>query len=308
MLQPFLTNHRRLLTCLCVLVGAVWFVLAQGLPTVLGLVVCGVAAYLAAELDNAFALVRVSQRTVPALLFMLLAAAPAYHTLSQTHLSVLCSLLVYFPLLAAYQQPQLTVLPYLAFLALGVNALVASPLLLLSIPLWVAMAMMRSLSLRGWVATLLGILTPYLWWFALQPYLPPNWGVAPLTWSGWVSAWNGWAWQMGSTACYGRGTLLILLVWLVGLVDILRTSANDRTRTRIHHYAILLVSAVALALLLLRPVQAPFFLPWVLSGAAFGGGHFLTLSTGKAAHVIAIILCVLVVGAACAACLLPSNS
>lgn len=299
MLQAYLTNHRNLLAVLCALVSGVWFVGGKGFSHIGALAACGAAAYLVAELDNAFALVRVSQRTVCTLMFFLLAAVPSYHVLCPAHLSILCSVLVLFPFFAAYQQPRLTAMPCLMGLALGLCSLVVAPVLLLILPLWEGMAMMRSLSLRGWVASVLGVLTPVVWWVALQPFLPEAWGVPFPTWRGWLALWPGWVWEAWTgdvvSGFYLRGAGLTLLMWLIGLVEVLRNTSGDRTRTRFQHYAVQLLSACALVLLILRPCDAALLLPWVLTGAAVSGGHFLTLSTGRFSNILAIVLCVLVV-------------
>lgn len=303
MLPSFLTSHRNLLTGLCALVSGVWFVLGGGLAAIAALAACGVAAYLMAELDNAFALVRVSQRTVCALLFFLLAAVPVYHVLCTAHLSILCSVLVLFPLFAAHQQPGLTVMPCLVGLALGACSLVATPVLLLILPLWGGMALMRSLSLRGWVASVLGVLAPIAWWVALEPFLPDTWGVPPPSWQGWLASWGGWVWEAGGDAGCWWWMGMTLLTWLIGMVEVVRNMSGDRTRTRFHHYAAQLLSACALALLVLRPSEGEMYLPWVATGAAISGGHFLTFASGRVGNILAMALCVLLL-AACVASLI----
>ena len=302
--QPFLVTHRNVLTAVLVAVCVAWLVQTAceeplvvftfSLPPLVSvlaaLALCAAATYLMAELDNLYAMVRVSQRVVSTLFFTLLASAPAFHTLSAAHLSALCAVLLLFPLFASYQAPQLTVMHFLTFLCVGVSSLTLPTALLLALPLWVAQALLRTLSLKGVAAALLGLLFPYFWIFV---------GAYCLGQTDWLQGqaheWlASFAWPTHPLSLPLIGPIgITLLLLAAGAVDIIRHSQSDRTRTRYQNYALLLLALWALLWLILQPQLADHIFPYLATPTAILAAHFLTLSHGRIASIIALTLSLL---------------
>ena len=300
MIQSFLVNNRNALTAVLLIVGAAWIVqtvceepiriFSFSLPPIVSvlaaLALCSAAAYLLAELDNAFALVRVSQRVVSTLLFVLLASVAHLHTLQPAHLCVLCAVLLFFPLFHGYQAPQLTVMPYLAGLVVGLASLVLSSALFLLIPLWIAQGMLRAFSFRGWVATVLGVLTPYVWVLTIAYCTDAtDWLlIAAADWLRMLLP----AFDSFSLRLIGPIGVALLLC-LLGAIDIIRNSQGDRTRTRYQNYAVLLLALWAVLWLLVQPYLADRILPFLLTPTAILAAHFLTLSSGRVATILSAV-------------------
>lgn len=304
MLQSFLVSNRNALTAVLVAVCVAWFVqtvceepliiFSLSLPPVVSvlaaLAVCGAATYLMAELDNLFAMVRISQRVVSTLLFVLLASAPALHTLQSAHLSALCAVLLLFPLFATYQAPQQTVMHYLTFLCVGVGSLTLPTALLLAVPLWAAQAMLRSLSLKGIVAALLGLLTPYFW-LLIGAYCLGQMGWLQGQAHAWIAL---FAWPNSYISLPLLGSLgITLLLLAAGAIDIIRNSQGDRTRTRYQNYTVLLLALWALLWTLLQPQLADRIFPYLATPTAILAAHFLTLSYGRPASICGLVLIIL---------------
>lgn len=308
MFQRTLATSRWTLAVVTIAVVAVWtlhWLVRGGSPLAygLGLLATEAAVYFLTELNNSYALLRRGGRAICALLFLLVGASPQLHTLGWPHLTLFCAVAAYFPLFAVYARPQKTPTVAFAYLLWSVGAM-AEPRLLWLLPMvWVAQALMRAWSLRGVVASLLGVATP--WWLAavaayLADRLPD------------FAAWAARLWQRPAWPDYGvpapalwLSAGMALLVFLVGTADFLRTSRLDKTRTRYDYYAVLVLGASAFLLMLLQPQWMEAALPLAMVSAAVLGGHFVALSFGKAQNAVTIALNVLLAAACVAGIWLP---
>lgn len=268
-----------------------WWLLA-------GFVACAVCVYLLAELSITFVLLRINSRMISSTLALLLASAVMLHELQTVHLILLCSVIAYFPLFGSYQRPRGSVLSYVTFLLIGLSSLVF-PQLLFFVPVcWISQIILRSMSARTWVASLLGIITPYCFLFTYA-YCTDQ---MPLFTDRFVEMMRIELPDFSSLSLqYIVVAALSLIHFLVGMVDFLRNKHFDKTRTRYHYYIVLLHGSIAFVWFLLQPQYALFILPICLTNAAIMSGHFTAQSYGKVQNIITIILAVLTLGA----CVLP---
>lgn len=273
-----------------------WVLQAQSWSLLLpfGFLACAICVYLQTELSNAFVLLRINSRMISSTLALLLASAVMLHELQAAHLILLCGVVAYFPLFASYQRPRATVLSYLTFLTISVSSLVF-PQLLHFVPVcWISQVMLRAMSLRAWVASLLGIITPYCFLFTYgyctdqMPLLTDRFFELMRIDLPDFSSW---------TLMYIVVAALAFVHFVVGSVDFLRNHHLDKTRTRYHYYVVLLHGCMAFAWLLLQPQHALFILPLCLVNAAIMSGHFSAQSYGKVQNIIVIILTILTLGA-----------
>ena len=91
-----------------------------------------------------------------------------------------------------------------------------------------------------------------------------------------------WQWQpsgLGGVPAWAVGSCCIIgLLSFVSSLHYLRTAFNDKIRTRMFFYAILMVHAVLLLLLILRPADYAILLPMLAMNSAPLVGHHLTLA------------------------------
>lgn len=297
MFQKTIAQGRFTLAVVSLLALVAWAVLpapfSWRLPC--GFVACAVCVYLLSELSNAFVLLRVNSRMISSTLALLLGSAVMLHELHPAHLILLCSVVAYFPLFASYQRPWATVLSYLTFLALGVAALVF-PQLLHFVPVcWISQILLRSMSLRGWVASLLGMATPFFFLFTYgycsdQMPLLTGWFVELMRID--LPDFSSW------TVMHIAVASLALLHFLVGTVDFLRNNHLDKTRTRYQYYVVLLHGILSFLWLLLQPQHSLYVLPLCLTSAALMSGHFSAQSFGRVQNIVVIVLTVLTLGVA----------
>ena len=300
MFQKTIAQGRFTLAIVALIALAAWAVLPPDLSwrLPLGFLVCAICVYLLTELNNAFVLLRINSRMIGSTLALLLAPAVMLHELQTAHLILLCSVVAYYPLFASYQRPRATVLSYLAFLTISISSMVF-PQLLHFVPVcWIAQILLRSMSARVWVASILGIITTYCFLFTYgyctdqMPLLTDHF-VALMRFE--LPDYTSWTLTTVVVAS------LALLHFLVGSIDFLRNIHLDKTRTRYHYYVVLLIGCMAFAWLLLQPQHVLFILPLCLTNAAIMSGHFSAQSYGRVQNIIVVILTVLTLGA----CLLP---
>ncbi len=244
----------------------------------LGMLPAALAIYLTSELNNTFALLRISSRMIGSVLALLLPMAVTLHPLQPAHAVLVFAVIVLFPLFASYQRPFITLFSFLTFLLLGCAALFVPQFLLLTPVFWVAQLLLRSFSLRGWVASLLGVLLPG--WFAFTYYyltdqtevfvercnqvvtLAPS-SYEALTLHHWLVA--GFA----------------FLLFLVGMIDVNLNSGKDKTRVRNSYMVVTLFGGAGFIGLTIQPQMFNELLPLCLVPTAIVGGHFIALSYGR---------------------------
>jgi len=256
-----------------------------------GFLLCALAVYLMAELNNRFALLRISSRMLSSSLVMLCAAASMLHHLSPSHLMLICAVASYFPMFASYQRPYATSRIFLEFLFVGLASYLFPQVLYLIPFYWIVQAMLRAMTFRSWVASLLGIITPY-WFLVTYAYITNNLQLFTDHFNDIITV---------ETPSYSMLSLKQIMVgafslvfFLLGSWDFYQKKHLDKTRIRCNYYAVSLLGAVSFVWLLLQPQYFNLIIPFCLVHTSMLGGHFIALSYGKVQNIITIILTVLV--------------
>ena len=257
-----------------------------------GLLASFLAIWLMAELNNQFALLRIRSRMLSTLLMLLLAASPMLHDLSFSHLVLIAAILAYFNLFATYQRPQATTHTFLIYFLLAVASIVFPQLLMLVPVWWVAQLMLRSLSFRSWIASLLGLVTPY-WLVLTAAYCTDR---LPLLRDQLTTGWTPAATSL-SLLQLGE-SLAVGILFLIGTIDFLLRKHLDKTRTRNFFYVAILIGIASFALLAFYPQHFDNIFPLVLIGTAMLGGHFAALSYGRLQNILVITFFILLLAAA----------
>ena len=149
---------------------------------------------------------------------------------------------------------------------------------------------LSSLSLRTFLASLLGLLTPYWCWAAIvlffyqdnfTPFLSHFYPFADVAFlDGYASL---------SISHYLTYAFLIILT-VIGIVHYLRTSFNDKIRTRQFYYSIMFFDVVVLTLLPLFPLQNDLLLRPAIILTSPLIGHFIALTNTKVTNIAFILI------------------
>lgn len=300
MFQKTIAQGRFTLAVVAVFAAIVWVVHGLTKPSSesfdwllpLGYMACALAVYLMAELNNAFVMLRINSRMLSCVLGMFLTASSFLHTLHAGHAVLLCAVAAYFPLFSAYQRPNASSQTYTGYLFIGLAALAFPPLLMLVPLCWISQIALRSLSLRNWLASLMGVLTP-LWLFAGAAYCtdhtqwlldrydmlthfpaPDYAAVTPVQWALFA---------------------VVALLFLIGSINFLYTNYLEKTRTRYNYYVVILQGTASCAWMALQPQYFNQIFPLCLIHGAIAGGHFVALSYGRLQNLLTFLFTLILI-------------
>ena len=302
MFQKEIATNRFTLVIVSIFAAIVWVMhefIAQdkeshnlfSLTLIGGFLLCALAVYLMAELNNRFALLRISSRMLSSSLVMLCAATSMLHHLSPSHLMLICAVASYFPMFASYQRPYATTRIFLEFLFVGLASYLFPQVLYLIPFYWIVQAMLRAMTFRSWVASLLGIITPY-WFLVTYAYITNDLQLFTDHFNDIITV------EMPSYSMLSLKQIMVgafsLVFFLLGSWDFYQKKHFDKTRIRCNYYAVSLLGAVSFVWLLLQPQYFNLIIPFCLVHTSMLGGHFIALSYGKVQNIITIILTILV--------------
>lgn len=259
----------------------------------LGISVCCAAltVYLLSELTNAVVLLRVNSRMLDSMLAFLLAAAVVCHQFQPGSVVMCLSLLSFFPLLSAYQQPN-QVLSFTAYLMLSVASLLF-PKFLWVIPFyWLLQSYLRALTLKCFVASLLSAALPY-WFYGgvaivtdrLPDFVAHVSEVATAQWFDYAQL------ELRDVLTFA----MIVLLFVSGAIDFSVHRFLDKTRTRILYNTIIVHGIGVMAFIVLQPQYFSTLLPLLLIDTAIVFGHFFTLTHNRFSHIYCLVLLVLLI-------------
>ena len=300
MFQKNIASNRFTLVVVSIFAAIVWVVYDMtphqageseegvfSLSFVLGFALCALAVYLMAELNTRYVLLRISSRMLSTCLVMLCAAASMLHHLSPAHLMLVCAVASYFPMFATYQRPYSTTRIFLEYLFIGLASYLFPQVLYLVPVYWVVQGMLRALTFRSWVASLLGIITPY-WFLVSYAYITDKLHLFTKHFGEIMSI------GLPDYTLLSHKQILVgalsLVLFILGGIDFSRKNHLDKTRVRSYYYAVLLLGASSFVWLFLQPQYFNLIIPFCLVHAAMIGGHFVGISYGKVQNIITIIL------------------
>lgn len=248
------------------------------------------SAYVMAEMNTAFSLLRVRSNMV-ASVFIALSCMPTFLFGSLwgalVQLFFLAGLLF---LLSAYQSPQSLGRIFYAFVLIGLAGVLSAHVLLLLPLLWLLMAtQVQALSWRGWVASLIGLATP--WWFlcvwfifqrdfsplvvhfaSLSEFAPLPSAYTSLSPGHWLSF------------------VLTAVLTLTGIVHFWRNSIDEKIRTRLLFGLFTWMSAASLLLTALQPQLFDPMMRLAVVCASPLVAHFMTLTSTRITNIVFFVI------------------
>ena len=249
------------------------------------LVCYALSVYMMVEMNNSFTLLRVRSRMVSAV-FIALSCAMGFLFASPAgavvQLFFIASLLL---LLGTYQSPQSLGGIFYSFLFLSLASLLSVHTLLFAPLLWLLMSLhLQSLSWRGWLASLIGMLTPYWFvsvWFiygrdftplarhfcSLADFVPPARAYATLD------------------TRHILALALLAVLTLTGAVHFWRQSIDEKIRTRLLYALFTWLSAFCIVSVVLQPQHYDPLMRLAVVCASPLVAHFLTLTSSRASDI-----------------------
>lgn len=251
-----------------------------------------ISTLLMAELNNANSLIRIYSRMVScSFLFLTTMSIFLLHSMQAT-IVVLCFIAFYLSFFKSYQNKNASGWVFYAFFAIGMASLVFVKILYFMPVLWLLLAFkVLSFSAKTFVASLLGIATPY-WFIAGYDAYSHNfhWLInhfKELTTS----------YQLCDYHALSQHQL-ITLIWIVlllfiGTIHFLSKRYNDKIRTRMLYDVFIAMGWCAVIFMAMQPPYYDVLLGIIIVNTAPLIGHFIattqTKFTNFSFHLIVII-------------------
>lgn len=252
------------------------------------------ATYLMVELNNSNALIRIYSRMVScSFLVFTTMSASAYQSLP-TAVAVLCLVGYYLAVFRCYQDNRATGWAFYAYLCIGLASIMYVQILFFLPVLWIIMASnLLAMSIKTFSASVLGILTPY--WFMLAYYAATD-DIGSLAAHFLALAEFG---QIGGyTSLDGHKTAtiaFILIAAAIGITHFLRTSSNDKIRTRMLYEIFITVDITAVIFLALQPQHYDMLLGIITVNTSPLIAHYISLTHTRLTNIVTISLIVLAI-------------
>lgn len=250
-------------------------------------------AYLMVELSNSNALLRVRSRMVTSTLLLLFCMAPSLFADVREAIALLFFLASVILLFTTYQDSQSQGRIYYAFLCLGLGSM-ACPHLLVYAPLFwlLAATQLQSMGMRPWLASLLGMATPYWFWGAAMVVLRDTSALKAI-----LTSWQLSLWPPAYSAISGEVLSVVLFLVVLATMGSLHAyfrGFQDRKRVRQLYGFFIAVFFYTLLWLLLQPEHANLQLRLLIISGSPLIAHFFTLTNSKTTNVlfVATTLCV----------------
>lgn len=245
----------------------------------LGLLVTVLTTYIMAESSNRYAMLRVRSRMISTVFLLSMAACPFLHSWEWSFLTMPCWLLSFILFFSTYQKPRPEGSIFYGFLLISMSSLIWLPILM-SVPFFLISLgfHLRSLNWRSFCAAVFGLILPY-WTLAGYAIWKGN---AEEIFS-YFSAQIQWETPDYSTISHDEFYSFIVLTTLSlpSIIHYLRTAYNDKIRTRMFFYMLILQDLLLLIGGALQPEQCHLLLRLLIVNSAPIVAHHLTLARGK---------------------------
>lgn len=230
--------------------------------------------------NNANALIRIYSRMVSCAFLVLSCAASFLFENMGGGITQLCVIAAYITFFHCYQDKASPGWMYYTYLCLGLASTLFVQILFFVPFFWLlTVTQLNAMSGRSFVASLLGLLTPY--WFAA------SWFVWQGDFSAFISHFTALA-QFQALGDYSGVSLSQLLVFVLvvalaitGAIHFWRNSHNDKIRTRQFYGIFMAMALLSTIFLILQPQHADPLLRLLIINTAPLIAHFITLTRTK---------------------------
>ena len=249
-----------------------------------------IIGYVFIETNTTFNLIR-TRTSMPVCLYWLIATALFFlHPFEWTNLVPLVFILATYQLFHSYESVSSSPFIFHSFLFIGLGS-IAFPQLLYMVPmLWGSMIPFRAISIKSFLASIIGLMTPYWFIFGYALYFNEmHILLTPLREAAHLYPIDYSHLTLPEIASWGFITLLLI----VSGFHYWQISYMDKTRTRIYHSYLAIAGFWATLLSILQPVHWCEWLSIQLICTAFLCGHLFSLTRNRFSGIFFIVTFVL---------------
>jgi hypothetical protein len=249
-----------------------------------------ISVYLMAELNNQNLLIRIFSRMVSCVYIVLICTATFLFPSVLSAVMQLCTVASLFLLFHTYQDKQAAGYTYYAFLCIGLASCVDIRVLYYMPAFWLLMAwFVYSLSWRTFLASLLGLITPY--WFILP-------------WAVYHGELNVWVAHFAKLFDISTITLLnvsqihflglLVVLGLMGGIHFYITSYLDKIRVRQLYYSFILLTVYSTLVVFLQPKCYDMVTGIMIISVSPLLAHFIALTHTRLSNIVFLVISVVI--------------
>lgn len=259
------------------------------LSKALSLLLTVLNVFFISQLNNRYSIIR-TRSFLPVLFFsMLIASWHNTHSIALAHLALSLFLIALYVFYGIYRNRNASEQAYTSSMLVALASLIYGPIILFIPVFWIGLSLLYSFSVRTFLATLLGTLTPWALFLAINYYTEPD---------------LNWLYPIGESFQLGVEVLsrpineliylaLLIIIAIIGLVGITSNINQDSMQTRalLNFNTILLFFSFAFTLLFTQMYFV--FLPFVAMSYAILLSHPITIGKTEFYKIIFIVFIVI---------------
>ena len=254
----------------------------------------GFSTYLLVELNNSNALLRVRSRMISSV-FLALTCITGF-LFSSLNGAIISFLLIatLLPLFNSYQVSNSQGRYYYAFLCLGIISLLYVHILYFIPFLWLSCIFyLQSLNMRSWIASCLGLFTPY-WFFLPWMLYADKWSLASSHFSALLQFEFPIRYSLFSIEVFGT-ILFIITLMIISQLNFWFNSYKDRIRIRQLYRFFATIGWISVFFIFLQPQHYEYLLHILIICASPFIAHFFTLTSSKLTNILFLLTIAIVI-------------
>lgn len=248
------------------------------------------ASFLMVELNRINVLIRIYSRMVSVAFIVLSSAAVFLFPSIVGAIVQLCFIASLATLYNCYQDKATPGWTFYTFLCLGIASIVDIHILFFVPVFWLMMAaIVYSLCWRTFIASLLGLLTPYWFWTAWTLWQENGDPTSILQHFSDLASFQV-PYDLTLTTPQLLLLALVTALGLIGSIHFLRTSYLDKIRTRQLYYSFFIIGLSAMVFLILQPQHYDMLTRIMIIAASPLIGHFIALTRTRFTNIAFLII------------------
>lgn len=244
-------------------------------------------AFLVAQINNRFTIIR-TRTFLPILIFLILMSAwNQTHVMIGSLIGLTLFIFALFNFFTMSRDRKASEQAFMGSLLISMGSLLVNPLIFLIPVCWIGFMMFQSLSFRTFLASVFGVLIPWILYLSIQYSLVPEFDITKHI-NIFLNIDYTFSTYSLSEIIYAVAIGIIMLLSIIGMYSITNSDAIN-TRNKLNFLFLLLLSVIVLAILFRN--QFASFLPFIALIYSILISHPLTLKQNNFYGILFVVFC-----------------
>lgn len=258
----------------------------DGLSSLVSLAIVIFNAFLIAQLNNKFTLIR-NRTFLPVFIYLfLLSSWSDSQILTGVHLTTSLVLLSLFMLFGSYRNRMASEAVFTSAFLISIGGIFIFPVLFLLPVYWIGMVQLKSFSFKTFLASVFGYITPWILYLTIRYYFQPD-----LVWLNEL-----WAVDFGLTVLYRSlyelvYLALLVLIGIVAVAGLISELNKDSLQTRSYLTFMITLEIALFLLTMILPMQYGLLVSVTATLYALLVSHPLTLKQSNFYSILFYVFC-----------------